>query len=317
MAAAMRTQLHASERASATPSTGRQGTADAAATHFSDLQPRDRIGSMSLYSAREAGTGRSVVLKVVDEAAPQFAHDALAREAKYLAMLGGHPHIVTLYQSTTLAEGREALVLEACPGSIVDAVRDQRLSVATSVSIAIKIAGALETLHRASLVHCAVRPQNILLTEFDEPVLADFSVTIRRDEDAFLGLHETTAHTAPELLLGEPATPATDVYALTSTVYEMVSGRAAYATYERESPAAISLRILAGGVRPIVAADIPLEVSDLLVWGMHPDPAERPPSAAWLAEELGRIEQKNGWLRTRMVTGEPKFLGRRRRRFFR
>jgi hypothetical protein len=50
---------------------------------------------------------------------------------------------------------------------------------------------------------------------------------------------------------------------------------------------------------------------------MNPDPKERPPSAAWLGEELSRLEQHNGWLRTRMVTGEPRLHTRRRRRFFR
>lgn len=287
------------------------------APRYSGMQLMDRTGTTSSYSAREVGTGRSVVLKVVDEAAPAFAHDALEREARYLAMLGTHPYIVTMYQSTVLADGRAALVLEACPGSVADAIRDQRLTVPASVSIAIKIAGALETLHRADLVHCAVRPQNILLTEFDEPALADFGATVAQHQISFVAEHETTSHTAPELLLGEAPTPATDVYALSSSLYEMVTGRAAFRTYDRESPAAVSLRILAGGVRPIVGPDVPLELSDLLVWGMNPDPAERPPGAAWLAEELSRIEQKTGWLRTRMITGEPRVPNRKRRRFFR
>jgi serine/threonine-protein kinase PknK len=286
------------------------------APRYSGLQLMDRIGATSIYSAREYGTGRGVVLKVIDDAAPAFAHDALEREARYLAMLGTHPHIITLYQRTNLSDGRPALVLEACPGSVADAIREQRLTVPGAVSMAIKIAGALETTHRAGLVHCAVRPQNVLLTEFDEPVLADFGATVARREDSFMAAHETTPHTAPELLLGDTPTPGTDVYGLSSTLYEMVAGRAAFRAYDRESPAAVSLRILAGGVRPVLAPDVPLELSDLLVWGMNPDPAERPPGATWLAEELSRIEQKNGWLRTRMITGEPHAPHRRRRRFF-
>jgi serine/threonine protein kinase len=139
---------------------------------------------------------------------------------------------------------------------------------------------------------------------------------VTRDEQTMVGVHETTAHTAPELLLGDEPSPATDVYGLASALYEMVAGRAAFRAYDGESPAAVSLRILAGGVRPIVSGDVPLELSDLVVWAMHPDPAERPPGAAWLAEELGRIEQKNGWLRTKMVTGEPHPPQRSRRRFF-
>jgi len=288
------------------------------APRFSGMQLLDRIGSTSIYAARELGTGRSVVVKVLDEDAPPVGHEALEREAGYLAMLGTHPHIVTLYHCTHLADGRPALVLEACPGSVGDAIREQRLTVPGAVSMTIKIAGALETLHRAGLVHCAVRPQNILLTEFDEPVLADFSAAVATNgRESFVTAHETTAHTAPELLMGETPTARTDVYGLCSTLYEMISGRPAFRAYDRESPAAVSLRILAGGVRPILGSDVPLELSDLVVWGMNLDPSERPPSAAWLSEELSRLEQHNGWLRTRMVTGEPRLHSRRRRRFFR
>jgi serine/threonine protein kinase len=286
------------------------------APRFAGLELLDHAGATASYTAREADTGRSVVLKVLDDNAPDFVREALEREAGYLALLGTHPHIITLYQRTELPDGRPALVLEACPGSVADAIRDQRLTVTAAVSIAIKIAGALETMHRAGLVHCAVRPQNLLLTEFDEPVLADFGATVARDEPSFVSIHETTAHTAPELLLGEQPNAATDVYGLSSSLYEMVSGRPAFRAYDGESPAALSLRILAGGIRPVMAADVPLELSDLLVWGMDPDPAERPPGATWLAEELSRVEHKNGWPRTRLVTGEPRIEDRKRRRFF-
>jgi eukaryotic-like serine/threonine-protein kinase len=276
---------------------------------FFELHLVDRFGWVAIYTALEAGTGRAVALKVIEPSAPAYVHDALNREAGYLALLGTHPHIVTLLQATTLPDGRPALVLEACPSSIAAAVRANRITVPEAVSVAIKVAGALETAHRATLVHCAVRPGNVLLTEFGQPVLGDFGAAVTTDEQAVVAVHETTSHTAPELLLGEAPTAATDVYSLTSTLYEMVTGRAPFRAYDGESPAAVSLRIINGGIHPVVAADVPLELSDLLVWGMNPDPAERPPGAAWLAEELSRIEQRNHWSRTRMVTGEPHLPG--------
>lgn len=284
---------------------------------FAGLHLVHRTGPVSVYSACECGTDRAVLLKVLDRTAPPFEHEAFEREAGHLARLGSHPNIVTLYQHTTLSDARPAIVLEGCPGSAAAAIGELRLSVEEAVSIGIKIAGSLETVHRAGLVHCAVRPQNILLTEFDEPVLSDFSATVTRFEQAVVSPQETTPHTAPELLMGEQPTSRTDVYALASTLYEMVAGRAAYRTYDGESPATMSLRILAGGARPIMSPDVPLELSDLLVWGLAEDPVERPPSAVWLAEELARIERKNGWARTRMVTGEPGHQSRTRRRFFR
>src|SRR3954454_18421568 len=87
------------------------------APQFADLRLLDTVGHMSHYAAREHGTGRAVTLKVVDADAPDFVVEGLDREAEYLARLGSHPHIVTLYQRTTLADRRPALVLEACPSS--------------------------------------------------------------------------------------------------------------------------------------------------------------------------------------------------------
>lgn len=298
----------------ATPGSVRPPGGDAHTAPFVGLQLLDRSGATALYAAVESGTGRHVALKVVDASAPPFVRDGLAREAEYLAALGSHPNVITLYQRTVLPDGLEALVLQACPGSAAVQAQEQRLPVPEAVATVIKIAGAVETVHHAGLIHCAVRPQNVLLTEFSEPVLADFAVARPPGETSVVGIDETTAHTAPELLLGESPTPATDVYGLSSTLYELLSGRAAFRAYDGESPAAMSLRILGGGVRPIVAPDVPLELSDLLVWGMSADPAERPPSAAWLAEELGRLERANGWLRTKMVTGEAHVEHHRRRR---
>jgi serine/threonine protein kinase len=289
------------------------GTIDGAG-QFTDLRLLDRTGPTALYSAREAATGRPVALKLIDPSAPAFIREAVDREAEYLTVLGTHPHVITLYRRIVLSDGRDALVLQACPGSAAAAARGHRFSVPEAVAVAIKVAGAIETVHHAGLVHCAVRPQNVLLTEFDEPVLSDFAVAGPIGEPFVVGIDETTAHTAPELLLGEGPTPATDVYGLASTLYELISGRAAFRAYDGEPPASVSLRILAGGVRPIVAPAVPLELSDLLVWGMAADPKERPPSAAWLAEELGRLEQGNGWPRTKMVTGEAHVDDRRKRR---
>jgi serine/threonine protein kinase len=143
----------------------------------------------------------------------------------------------------------------------------------------------------------------VLLTELDEPVLAGFDEAVRRTGvETRAPMHVTTAHTAPELLEGKEPTEASDVYGLGSTLYELVAGRAAFRAYVGESPAAVIVRVLSGQVKPIVAPDVPLEMSDLLTWAMAPDPPARPPSPAWLAEELGRIERRQGWPRTRMIS---------------
>jgi serine/threonine protein kinase len=260
----------------------------------------------TIYEAHETNTGRPVVVKVPHDVGPRWLYETLDEQATVLANVGSHPNIITLYQRFTLDDGRPALVLERCGASLSESLRDGgRLSASAVATIGIKLAGALGTVHRAGVIHCDVRPGNILLSEWDEPVLAGFDEAVHVGPSAAgrSSLQVTRAHTAPELLQGEDATPRTDVYGLAATLYELVAGRSAFRAYAGESPAAIIVRVLSGQVRPIIADDVPLALSDLLTWAMSGDPAARPPSPAWLAEELARIELAEGWPRTRMLGG--------------
>ncbi len=177
-----------------------------------------------------------------------------------------------------------------------------------AISLGIKLAGALETMHDAGIIHGDVRPHNVLVTEWGEPVLAGFDESVRlggapcgTSPASYPPLHVTTPHTAPEVLEGGIPTPASDVYGLASTLYELVAGRAAFRAYAGESSAAVVVRVLSSPVRPIVNPAVPLELSDLLTWAMTTDPARRPPSPAWLAEGLGRVQSRQGLPRTKMI----------------
>jgi serine/threonine protein kinase len=263
-----------------------------------------RAGSrFTIYEGRETSANRSVVIKVPDETSAAWVHDQLDHEAAVLAATGTHPNIVTLYQRFTLDDGRPALLLERCTGSLDDSLHgDNRISLQEAAALGIKIAGALESVHHHGVIHCDVRPSNVLVSEWGEPVLAGFDESIKLGSGyGYAPLHVTTAHTAPELLEGNPPTPATDVYGLASTLYELVAGRAAFRAYAGESAAAVIVRVLTNPVRPINVAGVPLELSDLLTWSMSSDPKKRPPSPAWIAEELARIETRQGWTRTKMV----------------
>lgn len=262
-----------------------------------------------LFQATEEITGRSVALKIlVVDGVTRSALDAFARESAVLAALSSHPNIVTLFRAFALPDRRPVLVLELCRGSIEDRLRqDAAYSAQEAVSTTIKIAGALETAHRGGVLHRDVRPANILITDFGEPALSDFGVArLRSSIPAPAELFDfPSVHVAPELLLGHEASEATDVYGLASTLYEMLAGQPALEAYQGESPAATILRILRDPARPILDHEVPLELSDLVLWGLAKDPAARPPSVTWFAEELGRIEAGNGWPRTRTMVRDP------------
>lgn len=263
------------------------------------------VGSrFTLYEALPTtGTAHpsSVIVKVPSPHQPHWVHDMLRAQATLLGRLAQHPHVVKLLDVVTVPDGRPALVLEHCPVALADVVTS-RLPLSQVIATGIKLAAGLDAVHSAGYVHCDVRPANALFTGSGEPVLAGFDEAIPLGAaTARFPHHVVTAHTAPELLEGADPTPASDVYGLAATLYELVAGQPAFRQYDGESAATVIVRVLSGQVQPIVDADVPLEVSDLLIWAMTADPAKRPPTPAWFAEELGRLESQLGVERTRVL----------------
>ena len=122
----------------------------------------DEIGVGSLatvYRAREVATNRLVALKLlnVDDASPR-ALESFERESIALGAVSSHPNIVTLHRSFRAVDERPVLVLELCHGSVGDRMRGGAgLAVAEVVALGIKIAGALETAHRAAILSYLAR----------------------------------------------------------------------------------------------------------------------------------------------------------------
>ena len=268
------------------------------------------IGSLAtVYRARETGTNRLVALKLLNvrDASPR-AIESFERESLALGAVSSHPNIVTLFRSFRVADGRPVLVLELCGGAVSDRTRGaQGLPVAEAVAIGIKIAGALETAHRGGILHRDVKPQNILITDFGEPALADFGVAmLQSSTQTTAGLFDfTTLHAAPELLEGGETSAATDVYELASSLYQLVAGRSAFRAYDGESPASVILRILRDPVQPLLNANVPTQLSDLLVHAMSKDKDNRPPTAAEFAAALSAVEAAQGWPPTPFLIREP------------
>ncbi|MDT4912748.1 MAG: hypothetical protein QOC66_1876, partial [Pseudonocardiales bacterium] len=276
---------------------------------FTDIAEIGMGSLATVYRAREIGTNRLVALKLLNvrDASPR-AIESFERESIALGAVSSHPNIVTLYRSFRASDGRPVLVLELCRGAISDRMQDGfGLPVSEVVALGIKIAGALETAHRAEILHRDVKPQNILVTEFGEPALADFGVAmLQSSTQTTAGLFDfTTLHAAPELLEGGETSAATDVYELASSLYQLIAGKSAFRAYDGESPASVILRILRDPVQPLVNVQVPTQLSDLLVHAMSKDKDSRPPTAAEFAAGLAAIEADQDWPRTQFLIRDP------------
>lgn len=263
----------------------------------------------TVYRAVEEATDRPVALKALRvESLPPFIVEAFDQEMKALGAVSSHPNIVTFLRPLKTREHQAVLVLELCEESYAQRIRRTGpITAREAVSVGIKIAGALETAHRAGFLHRDVKPQNLLVTRYGEPALSDFGVAaLRSSAQATEGVFGfTTLHASPEILEGRPLSPATDVYGLASSLYQLLSGAAPFAAFEGEAPAAVILRILSQPVAPLRDEAVPFELSHLLEEALAKDPDSRPHSALILADRFRAVEAACGWPPTTPVIWQP------------
>ncbi len=272
---------------------------------YADLQEIGGGAFATVFKAVEVDTGRPVALKIlkVDTIHARLI-ETFHHEIQALAAVSDHPNIVTLYRPSNTTDGRPVLVLELCRESLGQQLRTGGpIAPADVTRIGIKIAGALETAHRNGFLHRDMKPQNILVTQFGEPALADFGVAaLQASAQLTAGVFGfTTLHAAPEMLEGHHLSPATDIYGLASTMYQLLTGQAPFASYDNEAPASVILRILRDPVRPLRAEHIPLYLADLLEAALSKEPEGRPRSALEFAQALQRMEAAQGWPETTFV----------------
>ena len=212
-------------------------------------------GMGEVYRARDSRLERDVALKVVR---PSLAADPelmarLEREARVLATLS-HPHIAAIYEiadvpeHTGMSAGARALVLELVTGDtladrIARAFATARggLPVAEAVDIAAQIASALDSAHERGIVHRDLKPANVKLTDDQVVKVLDFglakpvasadaahspTITSASHDGMLLG---TPAYMSPEQVRGKAVDKRTDIWAFGCVLFELLTGRPAFA----------------------------------------------------------------------------------------
>lgn len=236
-----------------------------------------------VWLAEDRQLGRRVALKALREA----GDDAAPQEAVLLARFQ-HPSIVAIYDLVTI-ETRPYLVMEYIEGeSLAQRLQYGPLSEAQARSIGVQAANALAYMHARHFVHGDIKPANILLDADGRLHLTDFGAarsihTLTPAEvDEVRG---TLPYLAPEVIAGEPQSPASDLFALGVTLWQAAAGRlpfdGAVASLARrlESPPPSLLQV-ADGVSP--AFDRALHRA------MSPNPRDRWSSVSAFAAELSR-----------------------------
>ncbi|WP_438353813.1 serine/threonine-protein kinase [Microbacterium sp. CJ88] len=263
------------------------------------VRPLGSGGFADVFLYQQDMPRRSVAVKVLpsDVRDPDLLRMFNA-EADVLAHLSAHPSIVTVYQAGVSADGRPYIVMEYCPGSLVQRYRIERIPVEEVLPIGVKMAGALESAHRAGLVHRDVKPSNILMTSFGAPVLADFGISsslARGTEHEVLAM--SIPWSAPEVVAEHTTgTVASEVWSLAATVYSLLAGHSPFERRERGQNTREQLRrrIARASYTDIPRGDVPDELQHVLATAMHRDARERYASARELGEALQGVQRALG-----------------------
>jgi tetratricopeptide (TPR) repeat protein/tRNA A-37 threonylcarbamoyl transferase component Bud32 len=272
-----------------------------------------RGGMGTVYLAERSGDEfyKQVALKVLrrgldtDAIVQRFRH-----ERQILARLA-HPFISTLIDGGTTADGLPYLAMEFVEGTPIDEYCEaHRLDTTARLQLFMKICAAVQYAHQNLVVHCDIKPGNVLVTADGMPKLLDFGIAKLLNPSGVQTLALTLdgaplltpEYASPEQVRGGAVTTATDVYALGVLLYELLTGRRPYNLTSR-TPAEV-VRVVCDSVpeRPSTAAAAAASTADpqglrrrlagdldtIVLKALSKDPSRRYASADQFAEDIRR-----------------------------
>jgi hypothetical protein len=255
---------------------------------YRDLAEIGHGGFSVVYRAVQESFERAVALKVLTVGSDEDARRRFRREVRLASRLSGHPHVVTVLDTGTTASGRPYLAMDLYDGgSMRDRLRRSGpLSPAQTAAAGAKVAEALAAAHTLGVLHRDVKPNNILISRFGEPALADFGVSCLLDSSSSASVLDVFSpqHAAPELMTRGVLTASSDIYALGSTLYQLLTGRPPFGGEGRDVRSIMWRAVSEPPPRP-ECPELP-GLADAIVRAMAKEPEERFADAAEFARTL-------------------------------
>ncbi len=249
------------------------------------------VGGMGeVWRATDSELDRNVAVKVLKEG----GHDSevflkrFRNEARNAAGLM-HTNIAQVFDYGD-QEGTAYLVMELVDGEPMSSILERETTLAEKrlVSMMIDTCRGLHAAHLAKIIHRDIKPGNLLVQADDTVKITDFGVSRSQDQTTLTAtgmVMGTAQYLAPELALGKPATPMSDLYALGIIAYESVVGKRPFTA---ATPVDIAIAQVNEEVPPLpdsVSPGLAALIMDLL----EKSPRKRPKSAAELEEILTNL----------------------------
>jgi serine/threonine protein kinase len=282
---------------------------------YLELREVGRGGFGIVYRALQVEFNRTVALKVLTNVFDDpGARARFERECLAMGSLSGHPNIVTVYAAGYTIDGRPYIAMEFLPGgTLAERLAGRGISWSEAAKIGIKICGALQRAHDSGVLHRDVKPENVLVSAYDEPKLADFGIArLHGGYETRSGIVTATfAHAAPELLEGKPPSAASDVYSLASTLYSLITGHPPFVSEDEDTLPAVIARIATQPPPDLRDRGVPDPICAALEHALAKDPAARTPTASEFGHELQDAVRLVGEDPTDTVVAAPDGDGQR------
>lgn len=260
--------------------------------HYRVIRLLGTGGMGQVYLAENTNLGTPVALKLVsDELLGSLdARARLQREAGRAARLQFLAHIATVTEFMELElKGRQVavLVMEYVAGTPASRlVEDGPIRAGRAIGWAIQIAEAIEAAHEKEILHCDLKPANVMIVADNDAKVLDFGIArALYDIDSKEPIAGTLHYMAPELLNGGAFGKTVDIYGLGVTLFELLTGRRPYESAQFDD---FLLQVIGAPVPKVseLVRDVPKGLDGVLARAMEKNPQQRYQSAQELKRAL-------------------------------
>lgn len=258
------------------------------------------IGGMAtVYGAYDRVTGRSVAIKMMSK---RLEHNAkqislFVNESTALSLLS-HPNIVQVY-NTAITNSTKYIIMEYVEGITLKKHIDHRgaLPEREVLYYATQILSALDYIHSKGIVHCDIKPQNIILLQNGSIKVADFGIarldamleSSDKKSDTALG---TVYYVSPEQAQGKTPKPQSDIYSLGVMLYEAMTNRLPF--YHENATEVAKMQINREPTPPSsYRPDISVGLEQIILRAMEKNPKKRYATAAEMLTDVRALRQNS------------------------
>jgi serine/threonine protein kinase len=273
------------------------------------LQKLGAGGMGDIYKAQDTRLNRVVAIKALsaDNVRDPDRRRRFIQEAQAASSLN-HPNIITIHD-IVFHDGQELMVMEFVAGQpLSELITPAGLPIADILRYSVQIADALQTAHAAGIIHRDLKPANIMVTAFGLVKILDFGLAKLTENSALTSLTEDTRtigagpmtvegsilgtvnYMSPEQAQSKNVDARSDIFSFGVVLYEMVTGRKAFAADSMISTLSAILRDEAQPMGEV--AGLPPELEQIVHRALRKDPAERFQSMSEMHAQLAALKQR-------------------------